>query len=95
MIAQIPAILRPIRPAPRTRFTAYDARGLAGLVGARHTNPGGASLLSLPQRAALDTALDGPSPNGGLWSGRKVAAWITAETGKPVSPQRGWEYRDC
>jgi transposase len=70
----------------------YNARGLAGLGDGRHTNPGGAFLLSPTQRAALDAALDLPPPDGGLWSGRKVAAWIAAETGQPVSPQRGWEY---
>ena len=70
----------------------YHARGLAGLVDGRHTNPGGAFLLSPAQRAALDATLDRPPPDGGRWSGRKVAAWIAAETGRQVSPQRGWEY---
>lgn len=70
----------------------YNADGIAGLADGRHTNPGGTFLLSPAQRQALDAALDAPPPDGGLWSGRKVAAWIAAETGRPVPPQRGWEY---
>jgi hypothetical protein len=31
-------------------------------------------------------------PGGGLWTGRKVARWITGRTGRAVSPQRGVEY---
>lgn len=27
-----------------------------------------------------------------MWTSRKVAAWIAARTGRPVSVQRGWEY---
>jgi transposase len=70
----------------------YNTRGVAGLHDGRHTNPGGTPLLSAAQQQELDTALDGRPPDGGLWSGRKVAAWIAAETGRSVSPQRGWEY---
>ena len=33
-----------------------------------------------------------PPPDGGLWTGRKVACWITGQIGRTVSPQRGVEY---
>ena len=33
-----------------------------------------------------------PPPDGGLWTGRKVARWITGRIGRTVSPQRGVEY---
>jgi Winged helix-turn helix len=33
-----------------------------------------------------------PPPDGGLWSGRKVANWMAGELGLlSVAPQRGWE----
>jgi hypothetical protein len=33
-----------------------------------------------------------PPPDGGLWSSRKVAAWMAGELGLvSVAPQRGWE----
>ena len=33
-----------------------------------------------------------PPPDGGLWTGRKVACWISGRIGRTVSPQRGVEY---
>ncbi len=37
-------------------------------------------------------ALQGPAPDGGIWTGPKVAQWIAAKTGKRIYRQRGWEY---
>jgi hypothetical protein len=40
----------------------------------------------------LRLRLGEPPPDGGLWSSRKVAAWMAGELGvKSVAPQRGWE----
>jgi len=58
----------------------------------RHSNPGGNFLLSVEQQAQLEQALEGPAPDGGLWTGREVASWILAQTGRQLHPQRGWEY---
>jgi transposase len=58
----------------------------------RHGNPGAAPLLDVTQQAALRAALAGPTPNGGLWTGRQVARWMSARLGRPVSVQRGWEW---
>ncbi|MDE5115210.1 MAG: helix-turn-helix domain-containing protein, partial [Trichodesmium sp. St15_bin1_1] len=34
-----------------------------------------------------------PAPDGGAWSGPKVADWIAKKTGRDhVWPQRGWDY---
>jgi transposase len=67
--------------------------GPAVLGDLRRTNPGGRFLLSTAQQADLQHTLDtSPPPDGGWWSGPKVAAWILAHTGRQVSPQRGWEY---
>lgn len=70
----------------------YRRDGPAGLGDRRHHNPGGRALLDTAGKQALLTALAGPAPDGGLWTGRQVAAWMSAELGRPVSPQRGWEY---
>jgi transposase len=62
----------------------------------RHVNPGAAPLLSGAQQEQLRTALAGPAPDGGVWSCRSVAAWMSQTLGRPVSPQRGWEWmRHC
>ena len=42
--------------------------------------------------SGLRARLEAPPPDGGLWSSRKVAAWMAGELGlAEVSPQRGWE----
>ena len=58
----------------------------------RHTNPGAAPLLAGDQQAQLRAALAGPAPDGGIWTGRWVARWMSAVLGRPISVQRGWEW---
>lgn len=70
----------------------YNRLGEAAAVDGRHTNPGAAPLLDAAQRHALDTALDAPPTEGGMWSGPRVAVWMTAVLGRGVAAQRGWEY---
>jgi transposase len=70
----------------------YREGGPAALGDRRHANPGAPPLLSAAQQEELRAALGGPAPDGGLWTGRKVAAWIAARIGRPVGEQRGWEY---
>lgn len=51
------------------------------------------SLLTMEQQQELKRALQAPAPDGGEWSGPKVAQWIAAKTGRShVWPQRGWDY---
>ncbi|MGL5083261.1 MAG: helix-turn-helix domain-containing protein [Microcoleaceae cyanobacterium] len=51
------------------------------------------SLLTSAQQQELVQALQGPAPDGGSWSGPKVADWIARKTGREhVWPQRGWDY---
>jgi transposase len=38
----------------------------------------------------LDKALRSEAPDGGLWTGPKVAAWITARSGRAVHVTTGW-----
>jgi transposase len=74
----------------------YNAQGPAALADGHSVRPGGARpLLDEAQRLELASLLDGAVPaelGGGLWSGRKVALWIKARTGKSTRPQQGWVY---
>jgi transposase len=70
----------------------YNAEGAAGVGDRRHRNPGAAPLLDAAGQADLRAALDGVAPGGGAWSGPAVASWLTERLGRPVGPQRGWEY---
>ena len=70
----------------------YNDHGLAGLGDGRLDNPGAAPLLEPAQVEELRDLVSAPPPDGGLWTGRKVACWITGRIGRTVSPQRGVEY---
>jgi transposase len=75
----------------RAMARRYNQQGPAGLEDHRHHNPGAVGLLSPAQRQALSVALEQPSPDGGIWTGPKAAAWMAATLGRRVHPQRGWE----
>jgi transposase len=70
----------------------YREAGPAGLADGRRRSPGAAPILAAEQIAELRQALQNPAPDGGSWTGPKVAQWIAARTGKRVHRQRGWEY---
>lgn len=76
----------------RTIAGRYRAGGPDALGDRRHGNPGAAPLLDAAGKLALQTTLADPPPDGGLWTGRKVAAWMEQRLGRPVATQRGWEY---
>jgi transposase len=76
----------------RTLVRRYNAGGPDVMGDQRQHNPGGQWLLSEAQKQELDQALQQPPEDGGLWTGPKVAAWIEKKLGKPVHPQRGWDY---
>jgi transposase len=71
---------------------SYNQRGVAGLADHRREAVGRPALLSADQQAELDEALQHPAPDGGLWSGPKVAGWMSQRLGRVVRAQRGWEY---
>lgn len=75
----------------RTIIRRYNADGPVGIVDGRHANPGATPLLTQELREALRTALSGPSPDGGLWTARKVATWMAERLGRSVGEVRGWE----
>lgn len=70
----------------------YNQEGPDGLGDRRHDNPGGQPILNAQQQERLWEALHEPAPDGGHWTGPKVADWIEAETGHPGYPQLGWTY---
>lgn len=70
----------------------YNEGGPAAVGDHRHHNPGGAPLLDARLLAALASALEQPPEDGGLWSGPKVAVWMSRQLGPRVRPQRGWDY---
>ena len=55
-------------------------------------NNGGRRFLDETQQAALEAALSAPPSDGGLWTGPKVAAWISETLERPVSAVSGWKY---
>ena len=75
-----------------TLVARYNTEGAAGLDDRLRTNPGKAPLLDGAGVAALAQALIAPPPDGGLWTGRKVARWITERTGTTTNAKRGIVY---
>jgi transposase len=75
----------------RTLIHRYNTDGPAGLVDRRQQNRGRTPLLTPALRETLREALGGPAPDGGLWTGRKVAGWMAEQLGRPIGEVRGWE----
>src|SRR5215210_7898671 len=70
----------------------YNAEGPEALGDLRRRNGGVSSVLRPALLERLRARLTQPPPDGGLWSSRKVAAWMAGELGlAAVLPQRGWE----
>lgn len=69
----------------------YNDLGPDGLRDRRSDN-GARPMLDGEAQYALGEALQGEPPGGGLWTGPKVAAWMSDRLGRPVHPQRGWDY---
>jgi transposase len=79
------------RPWIRQVVKRYNEQGEAALGDHRHQNPGRRLKLTEQQQAELQQALAGKAPDGGVWTGSKVAVWMSEKVGRPVYPQRGWE----
>src|SRR5262245_6652399 len=69
----------------------WNDRGPAGLADRRASNRGRPRLTD-DQRAALFAALKKRPPDGGLWSGPKVAAYVRDRWAVAVCPQTGWQW---
>jgi transposase len=95
-------------PAPYSAAQAADVVGLtadgvrklvrrynAGGPPAVERNAGGqgrAPRLSVAQQEQLKAELLGRAPDGGLWTGPKLARRIAELTGRPMHPATGWEW---
>ena len=71
---------------------SYNRMGPEIVGDKRQENRGKKPLLDDTQQAQLWQALQEPPADGGVWSGPKVAAWMSELLGFQVHPQRGWEY---
>ena len=67
-----------------------NAEGEAALRDKRKNNTG-VRFLDETQQAALAAALSAPPGDGGLWTGPKVAAWISETLQRRVSDV-SWKY---
>jgi len=76
----------------RTLLKRWNAEGRAGLADRRAAANGGRPKLSAAQPAALFEALQGRPPDGGLWTGPKVAASARDRWGVTVCHPTGWEW---
>jgi transposase len=71
----------------------YNEQGEKGMEDKRKNNKGGnPPLLTSLQMEKLSIILQKPPPDGGIWSGPKVALWMGQELGREVSRKRAWEY---
>jgi transposase len=69
----------------------YNANGPAGLEDGRKAN-GAKPLLSAAQQAELYAAIQAEPPDGGLWTGPKVAAFARARFGVAVRGPTGRDW---
>lgn len=70
----------------------YNKLGPKGL-GDRRQDNGKATLLSEEMMHELHDAVVNSTPaSGGLWTGPKVAQWMSAKLGRPILPQLAWDY---
>lgn len=76
----------------RTLLKRYNAEGPAGLADRRATTNRGQSKLTPAQQAELFATLQQPPPDGGLWTGPKVATFLRDRWGVAVRVQTGWNW---
>lgn len=75
----------------RTLLKRWNADGPDGLTDGRKTNRS-AGKLTAAQQAEAFAALKGEPPDGGLWSGPKLARYVRDRWGVEVCPETGWRW---
>lgn len=75
----------------RKLVVRYNEGGAEAMGDGRRHNPGAEPLLGVEDEAALKAELEKDAAEGDLWTGPRVAAWMSARLGRPVSRHRGWE----
>jgi transposase len=76
------------------KYNSLGSEGVKNFKNKQRKKSGGKKpLLTEEQFQKLYKELESSSPDGGTWTGTKVARWIEKETGiKKVWNQRGWDY---
>ena len=76
----------------RAILKRWNAEGPAGLADRRVAANGGQSKLSTDQQIDLWAALQQPPPDGGLWTGPKVALLVRDRWDVTIAKQTGWGW---
>jgi transposase len=76
----------------RAILKRWNAEGPDGLADRRKATNGGRSKLSTDQQIDLWDAVQHPPPDGGLWTGPKVAGYVRDRWGVEVCVQTGWDW---
>jgi transposase len=75
-----------------TLVRRYNERGPSALADLRSGNGAKPRILTAEALAALKQRIKTAPPDGGLWSGPKIARWLADFHGlKSVHDQRGWD----
>ncbi len=91
-IAAVSATVSYVRRWVERLLARYNAGGPQALGDLRCRNGTSPTLLKPDLLDKLKDRLREPPPDGGLWTGPKVARWMAGELGlAAVLPQRGWE----
>lgn len=68
----------------------YNGDGPAAVTRKKSTKPSQRAIVDARLEKELDKALRAAAPDGGLWTGPKVAAWIAEHSGHEVHACTGW-----
>jgi transposase len=68
----------------------YNEQGATSVERQKCEKPSHRSSIDEQLGRQLAKALEGAAPDGGLWTGVKVAAWIAEQTGREVHRVTGW-----
>ena len=77
----------------RILIKRYNEEGEKNFIDKRKNNEGGRFFLSEKQQKELkNILLNKRPPDGGLWTGPKVAMWIEEKTKKHITPVGAWKW---
>jgi transposase len=68
----------------------YNRDGATAVARKQSAKPSHRATVDAELGQELDKALRSEAPDGGLWTGPKVAAWITERSGRAVHVTTGW-----
>jgi len=70
----------------------YNEKGPDALGDRRHKNPGARTILTAELKQELKQLLTQAPPSGEKWTSVQIAQWAEKKLGRPVRPQRAWEW---